>query len=125
MSDREWTWNGDSVRHADPDEPRHLTPTDGRLERLHKEAVEAERMGQVEMSLAVLRGVLRELLDARHHKPSAELEVRQNELHLAMIVVESMPASEAQTACIVKLGERMRRLVELRGKSEVGRSLDV
>ena len=47
---------------------------------------------------------------------TAELEARQNELHLAMLEVEQMPASEAQTACIVKLGERMRRLVELRGK---------
>jgi hypothetical protein len=56
---------------------------------------------------------------------TAELEIRQNELYLAMFVVEQMPASEAQTACIVKLGKRMRRLVELRGKSEVGRSLDV
>jgi hypothetical protein len=56
---------------------------------------------------------------------TAELEIRQNELYLAMLVVEQMPASEAQTACIVKLGKRMRRLVELRGKSEVGRSLDV
>ena len=52
-----------------------------------------------------------------------ELEVRQNELHLAMGEVEKMPASEEQTACIVRLGERMRKLVELRGKSEVGRSL--
>jgi len=54
----------------------------------------------------------------------AELEIRQNELYLAMGVVEEMPASEAQTACITKLAERMRRLVELRGKSEVGRSLN-
>ena len=52
-----------------------------------------------------------------------ELEVRQNELHLAMVEVEKMPASEEQTACIIRLGERMRKLVELRGKSEVGRSL--
>lgn len=56
---------------------------------------------------------------------TVELEIRQNELHLAMGIVEGMPASEAQTAYIVKLGERMRLLVELRGKSEVGRSLDV
>lgn len=62
---------------------------------------------------------------ARLHDLTAELEIRQNELYLAMGVVESMPASEAQTACITKLAERMRRLVELRGKSEVGRSLDV
>lgn len=55
---------------------------------------------------------------------TAETEIRQNELYLAMRAVEEMPASEAQTACIVKLGERMRSLVELRGKSEVGRSLD-
>jgi hypothetical protein len=55
----------------------------------------------------------------------SELEVRQNELYLAMRVVEEMPPSEAQTACIVKLAERMRRLVELLGKSEVGRYLDV
>lgn len=54
-----------------------------------------------------------------------ELEIRQNELYLAMGVVEEMPPGEAQTACIVKLGERMRKLVEFRGKSEVGRSLDV
>ena len=54
-----------------------------------------------------------------------ELEIRQNELYLAMGFVESMPASEAQTACITKLAERMRKLVVLRGKSEVGRSLDV
>lgn len=60
-----------------------------------------------------------------HAAKRQELEVRQNELYLAMGVVEEMPASEAQTACIVKLGERMRRLVELRGKSEVGRSLNV
>lgn len=54
-----------------------------------------------------------------------ELEARQNELHLAMHEVESMPASEAQTACIIRLAARMRLLVELRGKSEVGRILDV
>lgn len=62
---------------------------------------------------------------ARLYDLTAELEIRQNELYLAMGVVETMPASEAQTACITKLAERMRRLVELRGKSEVGRSLDV
>ena len=56
---------------------------------------------------------------------TVELEIRQNELYLAMGVVEAMPASEAQTACISKLAQRMRQLVELRGKSEVGRSLDV
>ena len=60
-----------------------------------------------------------------HDGRDVELEVRQNELYLAMRIVEEMPASEAQTACIVKLGERMRKLVALRGKSEVGRSLDV
>lgn len=52
-----------------------------------------------------------------------ELEFRQNELYLAMRVVEEMPASEAQTAAIAKLGERMRMLVEKRGKSEVGQKL--
>lgn len=57
------------------------------------------------------------------NETAVELEVRQNELYLAMRVVEEMPASEAQTACVVKLGERMRHLVELRGKSEVGRNL--
>jgi len=56
---------------------------------------------------------------------TAELEARQNELYLAMGVVEEMPASEAQTACISKLSKRMQVLVALRGKSEVGRTLTV
>jgi hypothetical protein len=54
-----------------------------------------------------------------------ELAFRQNELYLAMLEVDVMPASEEQTACITRLGERMRLLVELRGKNDIGRFLDL
>ena len=116
---------------------RDATSRDG--ERWTQDANEATWFNSREEAQAVIDRLFAHPLSARAtghtflDKPlsaplkdlTVELEIRQNELYLAMRVVEEMPASEAQTTCISKLAERMRKLVELRGKSEVGRSLDV